>query len=99
MAGIDPKYFEYITTFENSSYCKPNIMYYFEISTKLNLQADECIMVVNDVQEDMILEKIRMPKSLITQKFINKHNLNIDKISKGTLNEFLQYIKNEISIN
>lgn len=74
-------------------------MYYFEISTKLNLQADECIMVVNDVQEDMILEKIRMPKSLITQKFINKHNLNIDKISKGTLNEFLQYIKNEISIN
>ena len=35
-AGLDPNDFMYISTYENSSYCKPNIKYYEEIINKLN---------------------------------------------------------------
>lgn len=98
-AGINPEYFEYVTTFENSSFCKPNIKYYYEILNKLDLQVEECIMIGNDVKEDMIVKDIGMKCFLITNDLINKENLNIDNISKGTFDDFIQYIKNEISEN
>lgn len=98
-AGINPEYFNYITTFENSSFCKPNIKYYYEILNKLNLQIEECIMIGNDVKEDMIVKDIGMKCFLITNDLINKENLNTDNISKGTFDDFMQYIKNEISEN
>ncbi len=33
---MDQDDFEWITTYENSSYCKPNPAYYFEIMRKLD---------------------------------------------------------------
>ena len=35
-AGLDINDFEYVTTYENSSYCKPNLKYYQEILDKIN---------------------------------------------------------------
>ena len=35
-AGIDPKDFEFYTTYENYSHCKPNLEYYRDILDKIN---------------------------------------------------------------
>ena len=53
-AGIDVEDFEYYTTYENSTYCKPNPMYYRELLGKLNLSPERCLMVGNDVEEDIL---------------------------------------------
>ena len=59
-AGVAPDLFEHITVYENSSYCKPNPKYYMEILDKLNMNAQECLMVGNDVDEDMSTADIGM---------------------------------------
>ena len=59
-AGLSVDDFELCTTYENSSFCKPNIKYYGEILSKLGMAPEECLMVGNDVDEDMIAEKLGM---------------------------------------
>ena len=52
-AGLSPHDFEYISYYDNSSYCKPSPKYYHEILDALQLRADECYIVGNDTKEDM----------------------------------------------
>jgi Predicted hydrolase (HAD superfamily) len=52
-AQLSPADFEYISYYDNSSFCKPNPGYYREILGKTGLRADECYIVGNDVREDM----------------------------------------------
>ena len=44
-AGLQPEDFEHITTYDNSSFCKPNLRYYEEILSKCGLHPEECVMV------------------------------------------------------
>ena len=98
-AGIDENDFEFYTTYENMHYCKPNPKYYLEIIHKLNCQASDCLMVGNDVCEDMIASKVGMKVFLLTNNLINKDNLDLSLYPKGNLLDLLRYIeKNKTSI-
>lgn len=92
-AGLDPSDFEWITTYENSSYCKPNLDYYREILGKLQLQPEECLMVGNDVSEDMVAEKLGMRVFLLTDCLINKQNHDISRYPNGSFPELMRYIR------
>ena len=94
-AGLDTDDFELITTYENSHYCKPNPEYYKEILAKIGLSAEECMMVGNDVDEDMITEKLGMKVFLLTDNLLNKHGKDIAAYRQGGFPELLDYI-NEI---
>ena len=61
-AGLEFDDFELVTTYENSCYSKPNLGYYEEILNKINCQPKECLMVGNDVSEDMIAKKLTQNK-------------------------------------
>ena len=56
--GLDPHLFNFITSYENMHFCKPNIQYYSEIIDVIGEQPEECLMVGNDAEEDMIAGKI-----------------------------------------
>ena len=71
-AGLDPTDFVHITTYENSSRCKPNPAYYQEILDKLGLRAEECVMVGNDAQEDGAAAKLGLPVFLLTDCLIDR---------------------------
>ena len=45
--------FDWITAYENSNFCKPNPNYYHMICEKMGLKPSECLMIGNDVKEDM----------------------------------------------
>lgn len=53
-AGIDKDWFDHISTYENASFCKPNPRYYQALMDKLGLTAADCVMVGNDVEEDIL---------------------------------------------
>jgi len=93
-AGLEPKDFEYITTYENSSFCKPNPDYYREILGKLNLKAEECLMVGNDTDEDTAAEKAGIHIFLLTDCLINKHNTDISLYPQGGFDDLLEYLRN-----
>lgn len=93
-AGLDPHDFDYITTYENSSACKPNLAYYEEIIDKLDLDIKECMMVGNDVQEDGILEKIGIPVYLVNDYLLNRNNQKITTFDMTDSDAFLKYVQN-----
>lgn len=92
-AGLDVDDFEFITTYENSSFCKPNLNYYKEILQKLNVSADECLMVGNDVGEDMVAKELGMEVFLLTDCLINKKNEDISYYPNGGFEELFKYLE------
>ncbi|MBQ7820745.1 MAG: HAD family hydrolase [Clostridia bacterium] len=93
-AGLDRDDFELYTTYENSHYCKPNPEYYREILDKLGANACECLMVGNDVREDMIAETLGMKVFLLTDCIINKDDSDISRYPQGGFDELLKFIDN-----
>ena len=91
-AGLNKDDFLLFTTYENSHYCKPNPKYYIEILEKLNLDPKECLMVGNDVTEDMIAENIGMKVFLLTDCIINKENKDINQYPHGGFDELKHFI-------
>ena len=91
-AGLDKEDFELITTFENYSHCKPNLEYYKDILAELNLDPEECLMVGNDVDEDMITAGLGMRVFLLTDDLINKSGTDINQFPHGGFDELKKFI-------
>lgn len=91
-AGLKPDDFEYITAYENSSYCKPNLDYYKDLCKKLGVEPSQCLMVGNDVNEDMIAQDLGMEVFLITDFLINKSNKDISKYNRGNFSDLIDYL-------
>lgn len=92
-AGLAPEDFECYTTYESSHYCKPNPKYYEEVAAQMGLQPEECLMVGNDVTEDMVAGTIGMKVFLLTDCLINKENKDISVYPNGSFRELMDYIK------
>ena len=92
-AGLRPEDFEWITTYENSRFCKPNPEYYKDILAKLEIDPSECLMVGNDVAEDMVAETLGMKVFLLTDHLINKHCQDIGRYPQGSFPELMEFIR------
>lgn len=92
-AGLNPEDFELVTTYENSRFCKPNPDYYREILGKIALDGSQCLMVGNDVGEDMVAQKLGMKTFLLTDCLINKTAEDISQYPNGSFPELLHYIR------
>lgn len=95
-AGLKKEDFRMFTTYENCYHCKPNPAYYQDILNTLDLDAADCLMVGNDVEEDMIAETLGMKVFLLTDCMINKKNKDISKWPNGGFSELLTYLKANI---
>ena len=92
-AGLDEQDFEWVTTYDNASFCKPNVKYYEEILSKLGLKPDSCLMVGNDVGEDMIAGKLGMKTFLLSDCLINRVGEDIEKYPHGSFEALESYIE------
>lgn len=92
-AGLEPSDFEYFTTYETSHYCKPNLGYYSELIDRLQVEPTECLMIGNDVNEDMIAAELGMKVFLLTDCLINKNNENIARYPHGSFDKLKEYIE------
>jgi FMN phosphatase YigB (HAD superfamily) len=64
-AGLGGFAFDFITSIENMSHCKPNLEYYREICRFLGTEPEFCLMVGNDAVNDMVVSKIGMKTFLL----------------------------------
>ncbi|MBQ8536009.1 MAG: HAD family hydrolase [Clostridia bacterium] len=92
-AGMEPEDFEWVTTYENSSYCKPNPQYYQEILERTGLKPEECLMVGNDAVEDTAALAIGIPVFLLTDCLINKDNADLAAYPHGSFQALWDYIE------
>ena len=93
-AGLSPSDFEFVTTYENSRHCKPNLEYYRDIMQALGVCPEECLMVGNDVGEDMIAQTLGCRVFLLTNDLINPKNVDISVYPHGSYRELIDFIKN-----
>ena len=91
-AGLKLTDFELYTSYENSNYCKPNLNYYKNLAKQLDVKPKQCLMVGNDVCDDMIAKKIGMNVFLLTDCLINKKNNDITSFPNGNFVELEKYL-------
>ena len=98
-AGLTPDDFELYTTYEDIGTCKPNPAYYREVLERLGLEPADCLMVGNDVAEDMMAAaSVGIRGFLLTDYLINTPNADINAYPHGgfeELNAYLEKLLNE----
>jgi len=92
-AGFSHKDFSFITNFEICRYCKPNIKFYYEISEKINKKPEQCLMVGNDMLEDMIAKETGMKTYLINDCIIKREKF-YEPDYKSESEGFLRFVEN-----
>lgn len=91
-AGLQAEDFAYITVYDNSYYCKPNVKYYEEILRIIGAAPEECVMVGNDAKEDTAVEELGIPVFLLTDCLINSDGRDISGYPNGGFDELIAYI-------
>lgn len=93
-AGLTPEDFELYTTYEDIGLCKPNPAYYTEVLSRVGLTPADCIMVGNDVAEDMMAaEKAGIKGFLLTDCLINTPRADINNYPHGSFDALNAYIQ------
>lgn len=92
-AGLKKEDFALCTTYENIGVSKPNPAYYAEIAKRLTVAPEECLMVGNDVAEDMAAAKCGMKVFLLTDCLLNKNNEDISAYPQGGFRELQEFLK------
>ena len=92
-AGMDPEDFVLITTYEDCSYCKPNPSYYKEVLSALCKKPEECMMIGNDVSEDMVASDMGMDFFLVDTCILNPLNRDVSGVKRGSLQELYTFLQ------
>ncbi len=92
-AGLSREDFALCTTYENIGVSKPNPAYYREVAKRLEVSPEECLMVGNDVAEDMVAAKCGMKVFLLTDCLLNKNNEDISGYPQGGFAELQEFLK------
>jgi len=90
--GLTPADFDYITTYEVCSSCKPTESYYRAICRTLELEPTEVLMVGNDLREDGLgASRLGMSVHIVTDSLIT-HDLNLEDYPHSTFAELERYL-------
>lgn len=92
-AGLSEDDFELISTYEGFRFSKPNPGYYKQVLDTLGLMPEDCLMAGNDIGDDAVAMDLGMDFFLLTDCLINRDNLDTSAFKKGSLQEFLHFVK------
>jgi FMN phosphatase YigB (HAD superfamily) len=85
--GIDPGVFEFITVMEGMSSCKPRAEYFLELAGMMEVAPEDCLMVGNDVQQDLPAGTVGMGTFLVDRRLVNRTGEEPKTDGVGSLND------------
>ncbi len=91
-SGCEVSDFELVTSYENISFTKPVPEYYMEVCRRLGVKPSECLMVGNDVDDDMVTADLGMNVFLLTDCLINHSQKDISLYPHGSFCDLLKYL-------
>lgn len=97
-AGLDPEDFTYISSYEENHFCKPQIKFYEELLQIVDKNPNECMMVGNDVQEDLVAGKLGMKTFLIKNHLLHRTGDEIKADYQGNYTDFYNFVQELPSI-
>lgn len=91
--GLTPSMFDLVTTMDESSYSKPNPLYFQEILDRFGVRPKEALMIGNDVREDMYpCKELGVDTFLVTNHKIT-HGLPFDDFRRGPYEELVAFLE------
>ncbi|GAV25533.1 hypothetical protein ciss_14660 [Carboxydothermus islandicus] len=91
-ANLSPKYFRFITHYDNMHYCKPNPNYYKEILEKIKARPADCLMVGNDSTEDLVAKELGIKTFLLKDYEVKRENPRMPDYA-GDFYELYRFIR------
>ena len=89
--GIAEDAFDLITDYGNSSYCKPNPVYYLDICKKMGIDPSRCLMIGNNAEEDIAAaQEAGLSTFLLTDCLIAEGEL--PETPKGSFPELIEFL-------
>lgn len=79
--------YAYITCGEEMHFCKPNLEFFAEVLARIGRTPGECLMVGNDMEEDMVAQKLGMATALVTDVLIDRGQAGVIPDWRGSLAE------------
>lgn len=92
-AGIEDLPFSLITDYESMHFCKPKLQYYEEILERLGAAPQDCLMIGNDLGEDMIAAELGMSTYLVEDCLIGEHGDPANAHHRGRLDDLLAFFQ------
>lgn len=94
-AGIDHISFDIVTVYEECFCTKPNLQYYELICEKMNVSPQDCIMIGNDMQEDMPACHLGMKTFLVEDYLIDRGSPQFQVDDRGSLEVLYEHLKSK----
>lgn len=91
-AGMDPEDFALVTSYEDHCYAKPYREYFLEVMERCNISPSQCMMVGNDVREDMVASELGMRVYLLKNNMVNSKNLDYSMYPQGYYEDFTRVV-------
>lgn len=94
---VDDLPWQFITTLEHMHFCKPHIQYYQEILDRMELEPENCVMIGNDMQEDMVASRLGI-KTILVEDFCINRNCEENGIFEPDMRGKLEDVPKLVSI-
>lgn len=92
-AGAGDFPFKLVTSYENMHFCKPWPEYYNEILDLLEAVPEECLMVGNDIEEDLAAAEVGIHTYLVKDYLINRTGRPVSSRYCGSLKDILTFLE------
>jgi len=92
--GLSPEDFDYVTTYENSTFCKPNPRYFEEVCAAIGKSPADCYMVGNNTEDDLSAAKLSMEMFMVTDFLENEKNVDISGVLHGAQEDLIAWAEN-----
>lgn len=90
--GLAPEDFAHVTTYTEYHACKPNPAYFKEVLHKLDVSAERCLMVGNDLEEDGAAQAAGIEMYVVTDCLIDNKQKGLDGLQHGSFAECCAYL-------
>jgi HAD superfamily hydrolase (TIGR01549 family) len=91
-AGVDDFPYDWVTTYENSRFCKPNLCYFDAIAARLDLPAEACL-VVGDEDMDMVAARAGFSTYLVPSAATALSPETPEPMQRGSLEELTRLLE------
>jgi FMN phosphatase YigB (HAD superfamily) len=86
-AGVDPGMFDFIPGLETMGSCKPQVEYFFDLADRAGVSPTTCLMIGNDVQQDLPASETGMDTFLVEGHLVDRGTTHREPCARGSLKE------------
>ncbi|WP_321369595.1 HAD family hydrolase [uncultured Desulfuromusa sp.] len=96
-AELEEDSFAFMTSYENSYYCKPQSGYFEGIAAQLNVAPENCLMVGNDINHDLAAVATGMKTYLVDTWLIDRDGPEWPCANRGDHSSLQKFLRAELN--